>query len=152
MMVQDVMTGGVLSCRPSASLADAVGLMWTGDCGIVPVVDDRDAVVGVITDRDIAVALGTRGCRAADLQVGDVMSSDVIRCTPADRLTDALALMRQHRVRRLPVVGLAGELLGMLSINDVVVQTPQLATSDPLVDTLRTICAHHHDLVAASPS
>ncbi|MGE0815014.1 MAG: CBS domain-containing protein [Vicinamibacterales bacterium] len=152
MIVQEVMTGGVLSCRPSASLAEAVGLMWTGDCGIVPVVNDRNEVVGVITDRDIAVALGTRGGRAADLQVGDVMSSDVVRCTPADRLTDALALMRQHRVRRLPVVGLSGELLGMLSINDVVLQTPQPVTGDPLVDTLQSICAHHHELVAAPAS
>jgi CBS domain-containing protein len=143
------MTGGVQSCQPSASLAEAVGIMWKADCGIVPVVNERSEVIGVVTDRDIAIALGTRGARASELQVGKVMSTTLVTCAPEDPLTEALGLMQRHQVRRLPVVGIGGVLLGMLSVNDVIVHTPQPKTSDPLVAALRGICRHHHELVAA---
>lgn len=149
MKVHEVMTSGVVRCPPDANLAEVAELMWKADCGIVPVVNARDEVVGVITDRDIAIALGTRGQRAADVRVADAMTTNVVTCAPEDRLDDALDLMRRHRVRRLPVVGIGGVLLGLLSLNDVLVQTPQAPSRDPVVATLRAVSAHRQSLVAA---
>jgi CBS domain-containing protein len=73
-----------------------------------------------------------------------------VTCAPGDRLAEALALMQRHRVRRLPVVGIGGVLLGMLSLNDVVVQTPQLPSEDPVVATLRAVSAHRPSLMATT--
>lgn len=152
MKVQDAMTGAVRSVRPSATLAEAIGVMWDADCGIVPAVNERGEVVGVVTDRDIAIALGTRGKTAAQVQVSDVMSTAVVGCAPEDTLTDALATMQKHKVHRLPVLGIGGVLLGMLSINDIVLAAPQPAAKDPVIAMLRSVCAHRHHLVVAHAS
>jgi CBS domain-containing protein len=150
MKVQDAMTGSVGSCRPTANLAEVTRIMWHHDCGIVPVVNDRDEVVGVVTDRDVAIALGTRGRRAGEVSAADVMSTAVVTCAPEDRVAAALALMQQHRVRRLPVVGIGGVLLGMLSVIVVIVHTPQKPTADPLMAALRAISAHQQPLVTSA--
>jgi len=123
MLVESLMTRDPESCRPEASLADAAAIMWRRDCGVVPVTGDDDRVVGVITDRDICMALGLGGRLAAEVSVGEVMSRDVQTCTPVDDVREALELMQGRQLRRLPVVGSGGKLVGMLSINDVVLRT-----------------------------
>src|SRR5258708_697542 len=70
MRVEDVMTENVKACRPEISLAAAAALLWEGDCGALPVVLDGGKLVGMITDRDIAIALGTRNQNPADIPVG----------------------------------------------------------------------------------
>jgi CBS domain-containing protein len=152
MKVQDSMTTAVRSCRPTATLAEATAIMWEADCGIVPVVNETNEVRGVITDRDIAIALGSRGTSASALRVGDVMSKEVVTCTPADTIIEALALMQKHRVRRLPVVGIGGVLLGVLSLNDVVLHGPAAAAKDPVIATLRGVCAHRRPTPVARAS
>jgi CBS domain-containing protein len=142
MKVQDTMTTAVRSCQPTATLADATAIMWEADCGIVPVVNERNEVCGVITDRDIAIALGSRGTTAAALRVADAMTHEVITCAPQDTLVQALAVMQKQRIRRLPVTGIGGVLLGMLSVNDVVLHGPQSAAKDPVIAMLRGVCAH----------
>lgn len=152
MKVQDSMTTPVRSCRPAATVAEATGIMWEADCGIVPVVNERSEVLGVVTDRDIAIALGSRGTTAAALRVADVMAQDVVTCAPQDTITEALALMQKHRVRRLPVVGIGGVLLGVLSVNDIVLHGPPAAAKDPVIAMLRSVCAHRRPAVVAQAS
>lgn len=152
MKVQDSMTAAVRSCRPTATLAEATAIMWEADCGIVPVVNERNEVLGVVTDRDIAIALGSRGTTASALRVADVMARDVITCAPQDAVTEALALMQKHRVRRLPVVGIGGVLLGILSVNDVVLHGPAAAARDPVIAMLRSVCAHRRPAPVAQAS
>lgn len=152
MKVQDSMTTAVRSCQPTATLAEATGIMWEADCGIVPVVNDRNEVLGVITDRDIAIALGSRGTTASALRVADVMSTDVVTCAPHDTIIQALTAMQQHRVRRLPVVGIGGVLLGILSVNDVVLHGPPAAAKDPVIAMLRSVCAHRRPAPVARAS
>lgn len=152
MKVQDSMTTPVRSCRPTATLAEATGIMWEADCGIVPVVNERGEVLGVVTDRDIAIALGSRGTTASALRVADVMATDVVTCAPQDTITDALAVMQKHRIRRLPVVGIGGVLLGVLSVNDIVVHGPPAAAKDPVIAMLRSVCAHRRPAVVAQAS
>ena len=61
MRVRDLMTSDVKTCRPETNLAEAVKEMWEGDCGALPVVGDDGRVAGIITDRDICIAVATRG-------------------------------------------------------------------------------------------
>jgi CBS domain-containing protein len=152
MKVQDTMTTAVRSCRPTATLAEATGIMWEADCGIVPVVNERAEVCGVITDRDIAIALGSRGTTAAALRVADVMATEVVTCAPQDTLGQALALMQKHRIRRLPVTGIGGVLLGILSVNDIVLHGPPAAARDPVIAMLRGVCAHRRPAQLAQAS
>ncbi len=103
MKVKELMTKDVEPCTPFTSLAAAVEALWRRDCGVLPVIDAERRVAGVITDRDIAIALGTREQSANDIPVGHVMSSSVFTCGPDDEVSAAMASMREHRVRRLPV-------------------------------------------------
>jgi CBS domain-containing protein len=117
-LVKELMTRDCKACDPSDSLASAAMRMWDGDCGILPVIE-AGKVVGVITDRDICMALALKGCRPNEQAVGEVMTAAVHTCSPQDDVVEALATMGRRRVRRLVVVE-GGTLAGMLSMNDVV--------------------------------
>lgn len=119
MRVKDVMTCEVHSCRPGESLAAAARVMWDHDCGCVPIVDDQGSVVAVLTDRDVCMAAFLTGQPIATLAIASSMSRCLIACGPEDSLDRAECLMREHRVRRLPVVGMQGHLVGMLTLNDL---------------------------------
>jgi signal-transduction protein with cAMP-binding, CBS, and nucleotidyltransferase domain len=124
--------------------------MWEADCGFLPVVADDGKVLGVITDRDIAIALGTRPQLAAEIAVNEVMSEKLYACSPSDNIHAALKTMRKDRVRRLPVVNDEGGLEGILSMNDVAIhaekfdqhKTVDLSYED-VVNTFKAICEHH---------
>jgi CBS domain-containing protein len=145
MKVKDLMTTDVRTCTPDTTVAEAAQLMWDGDCGILPVVDDGE-LVGVVTDRDMYIALATQNARAAELKVGAVASRSPATCTPEDDVHTALDTMRTTRVRRLPVVGFGGTVLGILSMNDVLLAAGagKDVDSEDVVRTLKAICANHH--------
>jgi CBS domain-containing protein len=145
MKVRDLMTTEVRTCAPDTNLGAAAALMLDGDCGILPVVDNG-VLVGIVTDRDLFIALATRNQRAAELTVGQVMRSTVHSCLPEDDVQEVLALMKQHRVRRLPVLGFGGVVVGIISLNDLVLAAgPRKPVRDSdVTDALRAICEHHH--------
>jgi CBS domain-containing protein len=145
MKVKDIMTTDVRTCSPDLTVAEAANLMWEGDCGLLPVVDEGE-LVGVVTDRDMYIALATRNERAAHLRVGAVASSPVATCAPDDDVHAALAAMKQARVRRLPVVGFSNTVLGILSINDILFAAGRnkQVQDEEVVETLKAICSHHH--------
>lgn len=139
--VKEIMTRECKACDPSDSLASAAIRMWEADCGILPVIESGH-VVGVITDRDICMALALKGCRPGESSVFEVMSGEVWSCAPETDVTVALALMGQRRVRRLPVLE-NGRLAGMLSINDVVnCAGENEALRQPILAALENLCAH----------
>ncbi|HWP42893.1 MAG TPA: CBS domain-containing protein [Blastocatellia bacterium] len=146
MLVRDIMTENVKACRPDTNLAQAAALMWEGDCGVLPVVDDGGKVIGIITDRDIAIALGTNNKPATEIQVSRVMSQPVFSCHPDDDIHAALELMRKDKVRRLPIISDNGMLLGILSMNDVALHAEKSDTADltyeDVVNTMKAICEH----------
>ena len=145
MKVKDIMTGDPRTCTPDTTLAAAAGLMWDTDCGILPVVDGG-RLAGVVTDRDMYIALATRNARASQLTVREVATRLVATCAPEDDVHEALATMKRARVRRLPVVGFGGSVLGILSMNDLLraAGPDKPVRSEEVVDTLQAICAHHH--------
>jgi CBS domain-containing protein len=145
MKIKDIMTTDVRTCSPGTNLAAAAALMLDGDCGILPVVDEGK-LVGVVTDRDMYIALATRHKPASHVTVGDVARKSVFTCDPDDDVHAALATMKEHRVRRLPVEGFGGTVLGIVSVNDILLTAGarKPVRTDEVVDTLQAICAHHH--------
>lgn len=119
--VADLMQTDVRRCTSQDALQEAARIMWERDCGCVPVVaaDGSGRLVGMITDRDLCMAAYTRGARLTELQVGEVMSTQLHTCRPEDDLAEAEARMRAAQVRRLPVVDGAGHLRGILSLADL---------------------------------
>jgi CBS domain-containing protein len=143
--IKDIMTGEPRTCSPATTLAEAGAIMLDGDCGILPVVDNS-TLVGVVTDRDMYIALATRDVRASELTVGDVAQRPVYTCGPDDDVQTALELMKAHAVRRLPVEGFGGTVLGIVSMNDLVLAAgPKKGVRDAqVVSAMQGICAHHH--------
>lgn len=149
MKVQEIMTSAVETCKPTTDLAAVAMTMWRQDCGVVPVVDDTGRVVGVVTDRDICMALATRHRRAEELTAREVMSDKLFSVRPDDDVRSVLEAMRAERVRRLPVADGEWRLQGIVSINDVVLRarpsgahvTPEPSANDVLA-TLQGICVH----------
>jgi CBS domain-containing protein len=97
-------------------LAVAAQAMWDADLGCLPVVDDSSAVVGMLTDRDLAMATHLRGAPPWALAVSDAMARTVYTARPDDKLRAAARLMTRYQLRRLPVVDGAGKLVGMLTL------------------------------------
>lgn len=136
MKVQEIMNPVVRSCRPSDDLAWAAELMWENDCGILPVVGEDGVAVGMINDRDICMSAAMNRQNPTNLAVESVISGEVYACSADDDMQFALSTMREHRVRRLPVIDAKGKPIGMLSMNDLVLHA-QPATGMNLDQLLR---------------
>jgi CBS domain-containing protein len=155
MKVRDLMTTDVKSCNSDTNLAAAASRMWEGDCGALPVVDNNGKFIGMITDRDICMAVATRPRLASDILVGEVTSGAIYVCHPTDEVQFALKTMQKERVRRLPVVNDTGILQGILSTNDIILHTeegggkgtPVLSYEDVL-SMQKAICEHRHPKLA----
>lgn len=147
MKVQDVMTYDVQTCRPETNLAEAAMQMWRGDFGALPVVTTAGKVVGMITDRDICIAAATKHREPEHIRVKEVISGKVYGCSPDTDIREALKIMQQKQVRRLPIIeAYDGKLAGILSMNDVALKaraerTAELSAED-VENTLRAICTH----------
>jgi CBS domain-containing protein len=144
MKVKDLMTPAPRTCAPETNLAAAAALMLDADCGMLPVVSDG-RLVGVVTDRDMYIALATRNQQASRVTVGEVVQAPAITCSPEDDVHAALATMKRHLVRRLPVEGFGGTVLGVISMNDIVLAAGDEAPvrEAEVVNALQAICAHH---------
>ena len=151
MKVRDIMAAQPKTASRDTTLAAAAHLLWGADCGILPVVDGGK-LVGVVTDRDMYIALATRDKPASHLTIGDVATGKVWACGPDDDVHVALDTMASQRVRRLPV-SQDGALVGIVSMNDLVLAAgaDKPVRNDEVVATLKAICAHHAAPAAAAP-
>jgi len=149
MQVQDICTRQVATCAPQTSLSIAGWTMWEHDCGVLPVVNDQGKVIGMLTDRDICMAVATKSRPACQINVGEVAHGKVYSCKPEDDVRAALRTMQTQQIRRLPVVDAEDKLKGMISLNDVTLATlPQRdakasdITYDDLGSAVKAICQH----------
>lgn len=117
--VADVMAHDVATCVRTDSLERAAHLMWERACGSLPVVDDYGQPIAMLTDRDICMAAYTQGERLAAIRVETAMSKRLVMSAADDALAEAERTMRRHGLRRLPVVGRDGRLVGLLSLSDI---------------------------------
>jgi CBS domain-containing protein len=144
MKVHEIMTREAVACQVDADIGTAARLMLQGRFGTLPVVDAHGKVVGIITDRDIAMAAATRQRNASSIAVHEAMSPRVRGCFAHDEIGAALKQMEEARVRRLPVLDANGHLTGILSIDDIVLraldQENGVAPAE-FVKTLKRICS-----------
>jgi CBS domain-containing protein len=124
-IVGEIMTRNVRSCRPEDTLAGAAVAMCESDCRFLPVVDAAGHPVGVVTDGDICLLGSTSHRRLSDMFVRDAMSGSPLTCRPEDGVLDALRVMREHRIRHMPVVGAQGLLEGVVSMTDIVLDAEE---------------------------
>ena len=157
MKIEDIMTRDVKTCRPGETLADAARIMWDHDCGCVPVVNQRNEVIGMLTDRDVCMAAYTQGRPLVDIPVKDAMSRNVFGVGPGDTIELAEAMMKRHQIRRLPVLGFEKQLVGILSLNDVVISAVNKdlhrvegMTPAAIEETLAAVCRHREPIVVAT--
>jgi len=143
MTARELMSTPPQTCQPTTDLAAVAHLMWNHDCGFVPVVDSDGRLAGVVTDRDICIASATRRMLPERIAAAQAMSTAVHACGPDDDLASVLATMKQHQIRRVPVVDQAGRLQGIVSMNDVVraVGKRGAPTAAVVVDAMAGVCA-----------
>lgn len=117
MRVSEAMTRDVRVCHPRQSISDAARMMAELDCGVLPV-GEQDRLVGMITDRDIAVRAVAQS-KSPDTPVRDAMSSEVKYCFEDQPVDQVARNMSDLRVRRLPVLNREKRLVGILSLGDL---------------------------------
>lgn len=142
MQVEEVMTVAVRHCAPETNLAAVIELMCNKDSsGELLVVEDGKAV-GIITERDICVALGTRNCAAREVVVRDIRITVVQTFRPGDDVEVAMDFMRATKVRLVPVVDEQGMLKGSVTLSDLIhriEREPGTTKWNKLLETLAVI-------------
>ena len=116
--IRELMTENPKTVRSDATVAEAARVMRDGDVGLVPVVDS-DRLVGTVTDRDIAIRVVAEERDPNTTTVRETASTELVTIDPEQDLDEALRLMAQHQVRRLPVVEEDGRLVGIVAQADV---------------------------------
>jgi len=116
--VQKLMTSNPCSIDSDKSVAYAAKMMRDEDVGLAPIVEGN-RLVGTVTDRDIAIRVVAEGKDPESTKVTEIASTDVVTVDPQQDLDEALRLMTQHQVRRLPVVEEDGRLVGVIAQADV---------------------------------
>jgi CBS domain-containing protein len=138
------MTQPVYSCNAEDRANSAAQIMWEHDCGVVPVVDGGGRVVGVLTDRDLCMAVHFQNRPLTEIPVAGVMAQQVCTCVADDDVADAERVMAERQIHRLPVVNEQGSLVGILSLADVARQarnTPSRQRDEAVTQLANTVTA-----------
>jgi len=137
MKVEDVMTRPARSCRSDASVAAAAEIMLDARCGFLPVVDEEGTVSGVLTDRDICLAVAKIDRPASKIPVARIIQRHIVGCRASDEIHAAIHAMEKAHVRRLPVLDDDGRVVGVVSMTDIVARTGRSTwrRADRLTDT-----------------
>ncbi|MBM3238736.1 CBS domain-containing protein [Candidatus Poribacteria bacterium] len=150
MKCNEIMTPNPKMCTPEDNVAVAINLMWDYDCGVVPVVKDltSNELVGVVTDRDIAMHVVKHACaHPFQVKVGDCMATAVVACQIEDAVEKAIQLMSEHRVRRVPVVDPNNSCVGIISQSDLLSRAAD--SIEAVVTLLQQISIPHRKLQAS---
>ena len=133
MRVRELMVRDVATCGPDTDFAQASRIMLEMDCGALPVVIDR-RVLGIVTDRDIAMRLASDARSAREVRVAEVLKGPLHAIHPDDDCARALEIMAVNQLRRLPVVDSDLKLQGMLTLNDFILHVDKVrgVTEDDL--------------------
>lgn len=148
MNVKEVMNNQVSTCTQNTPLNSVAMIMWNNDCGVVPVVDEAHRPIAMITDRDIAMGAALQQKALWELTPKDISSNQLLyKCDVEDDVQTALDLMREHGVRRLPVVNSHGTLAGIISSGDIIAKANSAEHSElPFQCTesmLKAVTGHH---------
>ncbi len=134
----DVMTREPASCEPGDSITQVAGVMKREDVGSVPVVDSRQGkkLVGIVTDRDIVLKVLADGADVERATVRDAMTPNPAHCRENDDVEQAVRLMSDRQVRRMPIVDSEGRLCGIIAQADVATRVNRDQTTGELVEAI----------------
>jgi CBS domain-containing protein len=122
MLIAQILAGkgrDVVSTRPDATVAEVASLLKAKRIGAVVVTDAAGGLCGIISERDLARGLADHGAKLLDMRVSQLMTADVVTCSPGDGIGQLMHTMTERRFRHLPVVE-DGRMIGIISIGDVV--------------------------------
>ena len=145
MKAQDIMSKNPTCVTPETSLVDAARLMKTENIGVVPVVDTTDSLrlVGVLTDRDIAIRAVAEGRDGLTTSVGHIMTSQVRTGAPDDSVSDVMELMGREQVSRVPIVDDRGILVGIIAQADIVLEAKDNKKAEKTVEQISKPSSKH---------
>lgn len=145
MNAQDIMSRNPSCVTPDTSLLDAARLMKEENVGVVPVVESENSrkLVGVLTDRDIAVRAVAEGRDGATTSVGHIMTADVRTSAPTDSVKDVMQLMGTEQVRRIPVVDERGALVGIIAQADIVLEAKDNKEAEKTIEKISRPSGKH---------
>jgi CBS domain-containing protein len=138
MRVNEAMHRGVEWCAPDTPVTEIAKLFREKDIGAVPI-GENDRLVGMLTDRDIVCRGIAEGKEMASLTARDVMTRDIVYCWEDDNIEDAVHLMEERQVRRLPVINRDKRMVGMLAMGDLSHTTPHQLRGE----FMEAVSAHH---------
>ena len=118
MKVRDVMHEGATWVEPGTSIGELARIMRDEDIGAIPI-GENDRLIGMVTDRDIVVKGLLDGIDVASLTARDVMTGPILYCRADQEVEDAVRLMEEHEVRRLPVIDENKRMVGILALGDI---------------------------------
>ena len=153
MYASKAMSSRAVVCHANANLEDISRLMWENNCGAIPVVDDQNRPIGIVTDRDIAMSAMLNHKPLWELNAGALTEHQQVHTAfESDTIEDCLTMMEQNEVRRLPVVDEYGAVTGMLSMGDAVALASKSVSRakqgksvpvDRVMGMLQHVSAHH---------
>ena len=145
MKAHEIMSPNPTSVTPDTSLVDAARLMKDENIGVIPVVDSLDSrrLIGVVTDRDIAVRAVAEGRDGSTTSVGHIMTSDVRTSGPDDSVNDVMALMGREQIRRVPIVDERGALVGIIAQADIVLEAKDDKKAERTVEKISEPSGKH---------
>src|SRR5688572_16695611 len=124
MKIRDIMTPGVECISPNESIAEAAERMRKLDVGSLPVCGDENKLVGIITDRDITIRATAHACDPCCTSVADVMTPDIVTCFEDEDVQVVVDSMESKQIRRLAVLNRDKKLVGIVSLGDLAIRTP----------------------------
>jgi len=146
---RDIMSTDPVCCARSATLETASRIMRERDIGGIPIVEDDSSkkLIGFLTDRDIVIRAVAGGLDCKSTAVEQVMSRELITCSPEDSIQACVDAMESKQVRRIPIVDSAGRILGMVAQADIALRTKQ---PGPAGEVVREISKPNHRFIQAA--
>jgi CBS domain-containing protein len=138
MKAKDAMHPGVTWVEPDTPVSELARLMRDGDIGSIPI-GENDRLVGMVTDRDIVCKGLADGRDVESLTARDVMTGPIVYCRADEDIDDAVRIMEDHQIRRLPVIDEDKRMVGMLSMGDIA----DCASRDLTAEVTRAVADHH---------
>lgn len=143
MKVKQAMHKNVQWCAPTTSVTTLANLMKAEDIGAIPI-GENDKLIGMVTDRDIAVRGVSKGGNLSKMTAKDVMSKGIIYCRENEDIEDAIHIMEDKQIRRLPVINDKHRMVGILSLGDVSHAVSQNLSGE----LVKAVSAHHDGVIA----
>jgi CBS domain-containing protein len=136
--VKDAMHKGVTWVGPDAKISELAKMMRDEGIGSIPI-GENDRLIGMVTDRDIAIKGFADGKDVSAMTARDVMTGPILYCRAEEELDDAARIMEDHQVRRLPVIDENKRMVGMLSVGDIA----SSSNREFLGEVVQTVAEHH---------